>query len=255
MGQSFLAKQAKTKKSRAVAEAEFLAAHFQLDPDGKLPEDEQAGNKGVKARNAQKARLYDFPRIPDVELQRLEGIIEKYGLPLSAMSSRVAAYVLRRVMADYFKLSTLRRAIKPPMFTPEELVELMRVLKVKPAQLAEMVAPPRDPDARNNSLGSIHRWMHGASTPTSLLAIKINRLIEQNVRNTRTGGFPGKFDGVARSNRPETVLRRERKYRERRRGKEEMVIPVSQSAKEALERKADATTEPATPDQRGDESG
>jgi len=247
MGQSFLAKQAKTKKSRAVAEAEFLAAHFQLDPDGKLPEDEQAGNKGVKARNAQKARLYDFPRIPDGELQRLEGIIEKYGLPLSVMSSRIAAFVLRRVMADYFRLSTLRRAVRPPMFTAEELVELMRVLQVKPAQLADMVSPPKD-GGRNNALGSIHRWMHGASTPTSLLAIKINRLIEQNVRHTRTGGFPGKFDGVARSTRPETVLRRERKYKERRRGKEEMVIPVSQSAKEALERKADAT-ESETPDE------
>jgi hypothetical protein len=224
-----------------VAEAEFLAAHFQLDAEGKLPEDEQAGNKGVKARNAQKAQLYDFPRIPDGELQRLEGIIEKYGLPLSVMSSRIAAFVLRRVMADYFRLSTLRRTIKPPMFTAEELVELMRVLQLKPAQLADVVSPPKD-GGRNNALGSIHRWMHGASTPTSLLAIKINRLIEQNVRRVGTGGFPGKFEGVPRSNRPETVLRRERKYRERRVAREEMVIPVSQSAKDAMERKADAET-------------
>ena len=240
MGQSWLARKAKTDKARRLAESQFLAAHFQLDPQGRLPEEEQAGNKGVRARAADHKRLTDFPVIPPGELQRLEGIIEKYGLPLTALSSRVAAFVMRRVMLDYFKMSNLRKTTKPPMFTPEELVELMRVLQVKPTQLADMVAPPKE-GGRNNALGSIHRWMHGASTPTSLLAIKINRLIEQRVRRSMVGGYPGKIEGVPHSDKPVTVERRERKYKERRRKKEEMVIPVSQSAREALEREADAS--------------
>lgn len=251
-GQSWLARKTKTEKALRLAESQFLANHFQLDAQGRLPEEEQAGNKGVKARSADRRRLTDFPVMPPGELQRLEGIIEKYGLPLTALSSRVASFVMRRVMFDYFKMSNLRRTTKPPMFTPEELTELMRVLKVKPTQLADMVAPPKE-GGRNNALGSIHRWMHGASTPTSVLAIKINRMIEQNVRRVRTGGFPGKFEGVELSAKPETVKRRTRVRNQRRRGEEEMVIPVSQSAKEALEREADASARPdVSAEDRGD---
>jgi hypothetical protein len=237
-GKSWLAKKARTERERNLAEAEFLARHFQLDERGALPEEEKSQNKGVGERQERVRRLTAYPPIPPGELQRLEGIIKSYGLPLSALSSDTAAFVVRRVMVDFHRLAVLRRTLAKPMFTADELIELMRVLKVKPAQLAEMVAPGTG-TTRNNAMGSIHRWMHGASRPTSVLAIRLNRMIEQNVRRAPSGGAPLKREEAQLSQKPETVRRRAQKQRKRQEDRIEAPLAYAVRKEEA-----DATETP-----------
>lgn len=236
LGKTIQARRAQTDRTARIAEAEWLANHFQLDPQGRLPADEQAGNFSVKQRRDNRSRLTDFPRIPEGELMRLEGIIQKYGLPLATLSSDVAAFVVRRVMMDFHRLSALRRGIKDGMFTSEELLELLTVLKVNPGQFAEMVWP----DNVTASRGNVYRWLHGISKPTGLMAIKVNRMIEQMVRRKGSkGGMPEMSKGMGTSDNPVSAARRERKYRQRRR-EGEMDIPLARSAQE----EADANSGP-----------
>ena len=243
-GKSWLAQKARTDRERRVAEAEWLAKHFQLDDKGRLPENEAAQDKGVKARETIRKKLTDFPRINDGELARLEGIIQRYGLPLAAMSSETASFVVRRVMMDFHRLSVLRRALKEPLFTPDELIELMRVLQVKPTQLAEMVAPQNP----NNARGSIFRWMHGAAHPTSVLGLKINRLIEQHVRHPKRGGFPGPRKESELVQDGDTARRR-RSYRaKKQREAEGMFIPLAPSARKHKEEADAAARQDAGPE-------
>ena len=241
-GQSWLARKPKTDRERKKAEAEWLARHLQLSEKGSLPEDERSHSNGLEERAKRYAALTAYPRIPEGELARLEGIIKKYGLPLSALSSDTAAFVVRRVMMDFHRLSTLRRAIRKPMFTPVELIELMRVMRLKPTQLAEMVAPGVGV-TRDNAVGSIHRWMHGASQPTSVLGVRLNRMIEQNVRRKGSGGNPEATRGVVKSDKKETAKRRARKARAAERV--QMEIPLSYAAQQARKAReeADATDE------------
>ena len=241
-GKSWLAKKARTDRERNRAEAEFLARHLQLDERGTLPEEEKSQNKGVAERQDRIRRLTNYPPIPPGELSRLEGIIKTYGLPLSALSSDTAAFVVRRVMVDFHRLSVLRRSLAKGLFTPDELVELMRVLKVKPAQLAEMVSPGSGV-TRNNAMNSIHRWMHGASRPTSVLGIRLNRMIEQNVRRVPSGGAPLKREEAQLSQKPQTVRRRAQKQRKRQEGWIE--APLAYAVRKEA---ADATDTTETPD-------
>jgi hypothetical protein len=236
-GQSWLARKTREAKARNRAEAEFLARHFQLTAQGALPESDRSTRQSVADREAKRQDLMDFPRIPDGELERLEGIIKRYGMPMTALSSDVAAFVVRRVMSDFFRLSILRRSIRKPMFTPDELVELMREMRLKPAQLAEVLAPGSGISV-NAAMNSIQRWMHGVSAPTSVLGVKVNRMIEQRVRRRPAGGAPMQRREEDLSQKPETVRRRVQKARLRAKG--QMEIPLSYAAQKARE-EADAT--------------
>lgn len=241
-GQTWLARKSKTDRERRRAEAEWLSNHFQLNGRGSLPEDEKSTHKSVKEREERYKALTAYPRIPEGELERLEGIITRYGLPLSALSSDTAAFVVRRVMMDFHRLSTLRRAIRKPMFTPDELIELMRVLRLKPTQLAEMVAPGAGV-GRDAAINSIQRWMHGVSQPTSVLGVKVNRMIEQNVRRRPSGGVPRPRSEEELSQKKDTARRRASRARARAEG--QMEIPLSYAAQKAREEaeQADATKE------------
>ena len=236
-GKSALARKARTDRERNRSEAEWLAQHLQLTATGSLPEEEKSTHKSEAERKRRYASLLAFPPMPPAEVAYLAHLIKNYGLPLSALPSDTAAFVVRRVMMDFHRLSVLRRTLSPPMFTPDELLELMRVLKVNPTQLAELTF--RGATTRWNAVGSIHRWMHGASKPTSVLAIKINRLIEQNVRRKASGGHPEMQRGKEISDKPQTVERRERKTRARRRSDSGIAIPLSYAAQRARE-EADA---------------
>jgi hypothetical protein len=238
-GKSWLARKAKTDRERRMAEAEFLAKHLQLDERGRLPSDEAARDLSLEGRQARYAQLTNYPRIPEGERDRLEHIIATYGLPLSALSSDTAAFIVRRVMMDFHKLSSLRRANTAPMFTPEELIELMQHLKVTPTQLADMLAGSQGPAAVNNARGSVFRWMHGASKPTSTLAVKLNALIDRYVRRPLRGGYPAprKEEDLAKD--PETAKRRTR-YRAQQE-RRAIPIPLAPSARKDRPGEADAT--------------
>lgn len=236
-GKSWLARKAKTDRERRIAEAAFLANHLKLDERGRLPENERSGDKSLQARQERYAKLLNYPPIPEGERQRLEGLIARYGLPLTALSSETAAFIVRRVMMDFHKLSSLRRANSEPMFTPEELIELMRVLKVTPTQLADMLVGNQGPQATNNFRGSIFRWMHGASKPTSTLALKVNALIERYVRRPqRSGGYPAPRKEDQLSTEKDTVRRRNSRWAQEE--KRAIPIPLAPSARKD---RADAT--------------
>lgn len=243
-GNTVLAKRAKLERDKATAEAEWLAHHLQLDSRGRVPErwawdgSMDRSNRGPQARKKNYDALTNYPRIPDGELERLEGIIQKYGLPLAALSSDVAAFVVRRVMVDFYRLASLRRQTRKGLFTQDEFIALLKHLEMNPKQFAEYLGTANPNAARN----SIYRWFHGISAPTGILAIKVNRLIEQQIRRkgVRTGGNAERFRGTHTSDNPITAERRARKERERRR-EAEMHIPLARSAQE---READATERP-----------
>lgn len=245
-GKSWMARKARADRAKRVSDAEWLANHFQLSPSGSLPEDERSTHKSAKEREERYASLMAFPRIPEHELQELERLIGAYGVPLSDLSSDTAAFVVRRVMMDFHRLSTLRRAVRKPLFTPDELVGLMREMRLKPAQLAEVLAPGAGISA-NAAMNSINRWMHGVSQPTSVLGVKVNRLIEQRVRRRPAGGAPMARREEDLSQKKETASRRARKERQDRQG--QMQIPLSYAAQKAREEAdADETTESAETD-------
>ena len=214
LGQSKLARDARTSKASAQAEAEWLARHFQLDAQGRLDSSESGEKLTKSQRDAKHKRLTDFPRIPEGELQRLEEIIKRYGLPLAALSSDTAAFVVRRVMLDYWRLSILRRRIRPPMFTPEELVALLQEMNLQVAGLADLLTPDRKSGTNN----MLWRWIHGVNAPSGTVALRVNRLIEQHVRRKkRTDAPPSRVipgrRGAYTSTNPSTVARRQRKWR------------------------------------------
>lgn len=243
LGQSKLARDARAKKAQQRAEAEFLARHYQLDQRGRLPESEASFKLSVKARQNRSRLMRDYPPIPEGELERLEGIIKAYGMPMLRLSSDTAAFVMRRVMLDFHSLATLRRVVRPPMFTPEELIALMQALDVRPFQLARLVDPKRY-DAAN---AMIHRWLHGVNYPTGVTAVRVNRMIEQHVRRkvapvsvgsaTDRRRIPGRVTDEAQlSQNPKTVRRRRNKGG---RGIERATnVPLSRASIEAREARA-----------------
>lgn len=221
-----MARDSKRRLESARAEAEYLARHFQLDEKGRLDSSESGTKMSFAQREAKQERLTNFPVMPEGERERLEGLIKRYGLPLAALSSDTAAFVVRRVMLDWFKLNVLRRAIKPGLFTQEELIELMRELQVQPSGLAEMVDPAR----KGPMINMIHRWLHGVNRPVGLGAIRVNRLIEQHVRRKKSAGGTPRGRGTY-SIRADTIDRRNRW----RASQHVTDAPVSRAAKEATD--------------------
>lgn len=182
---STVAKRAITKREAARAEAEWLANHFQLV--GTTLGIESSSVMSAHKREAYRARLTAFPRMPDHELQELQRIIGAYGLPIASLDSDTAAFVLRRVMLEYFKLNTLKRANTPGLFTKEELLELMHRQGWTTSDLAAITKA----DDHRGGLTNISRWLNGASVPQGIHAMRVNRLIEQHVRKAdkrRPGG-------------------------------------------------------------------
>ena len=247
LGEIKIARDARTKRMLAEADAAWMAKHFQLTEDGKLDPKESA-QLTAKERAAKYKRLTDFPRIPPGELDRLERIIAQYGLPLAALSSDIAAFVLRRVLIEYHRLTTLHRRTNKGLFTPEELLELLTVMQLKPWELADALrggqVGTRDRHAINNL---IQRWLHGVNKPNGITAIRVNSLIEQHVRKTkaRAGGFPAvSRPGVARSENPDTVQRRTRRERQRK----PAVAPLTKAAMAEMEAQHDAASPDPTPE-------
>lgn len=226
-GQSALARRWKREYESKVAEAEWLQRHFKLEDGGRLSRGEATHGLSKKRREEREDALTAFPRMPEHDLQELQRLIGAYGLPLARMDSDTAAFILRRVLLDYFKLTILRRSIRKPMFTPDELIELMRVMRLKPAQLAQVIQP----DNYNAAMGNISRWMHGASQPTGVTAMKVNRLIEQQVRRKKSGGFPALRPEGELSDKPDTARRRNQWRKQHGKdGSKDAVIPVSKAA-------------------------
>jgi hypothetical protein len=180
-------------------------------------------------RDAYQARLTAFPRMPDHDLQELQRIVGAYGLPIAQLDSDTAAFVLRRVMHEYFKLSILKRASKPGMFTPDELLELMHRRGWTPIELASITRAD-DPRA---GLSNISRWLNKASMPQGIHAMRVNRLIEQYVRKPdqrRTGGNLGQRRKNPTEN-PDSIRRRE--YDRARRKIDN--VPTASAAREEQE--------------------
>lgn len=223
--ESTVARRAKVKRERQKAEAEWLANHFQLEGT-RYGAHENSTNLTIRQRMDRQEALVAFPRIPDHELQELQRLIGAYGLPIARMDSDTAAFVLRRVLLDYFKLNILRRATKPPMFTPEELLALLRAMKLQPVELAHMTSP----NNHNAGLGNIMRWLNGGTHPTGIHAMKVNRMIEQHVRRKPSGGNPSR-QAKNRSENPETIKRAIRRARTRT----TVDAPLASAAKQAME--------------------
>lgn len=247
LGQTYHARRIHTNREAMRVEAEFLARHFQMNERGKLPDEESAKNLSIESRRARIDRLTKFPPIPLGELERLQGIIARYGLPLAQMDSDSAAFVVRRVMLDFFRMGVLRRDSRPGLFTREELIELLRVMKLRPSQLAESVAGRTI--TKDAAIGNIDRWLHEAARPSGMMAERVNRLIEQHVRHPKRGGFPVPRQEDELVQEAETAKRR-RRYRaqEERRA---IPIPLAPSARE----NADATETNEQPPRAGQRRG
>jgi hypothetical protein len=229
LGQGKTATALDALRTLSLREAEALAKHFQLTERGTLRNDESQQHMGRSKRRTKIVGLHEFPPAPPKAKEAVERFVATYGLPLQDLSSDTAAFILRRVMYDYFRLAILRRQKKEPLFTPDELIELMRVMRLKPFQLAEFLSAG-DPKQRNSLSGLIHRWMHGASRPVGVRAMRVNRLIEQQVRRPRsqTGGTARYKTAGEYSTNPESVRRRLAWLRRKERGKE--LIPIAKSA-------------------------
>jgi hypothetical protein len=209
-------------------EMRALARHYQLTDEGKFNDEESQEKLSRAERDAQLAALHDFPPIPEIALRELERLIGAYGLPMEALSSDKAAFVFRRVVSDFHRMRTLYRDYAlhaRAIFTPEELNELMRVLGLRPYQLAELVDPAR----KNAVNGAIHRWARGQSVPSaahSTSAAKINRLIEQHVRR------PNKARVTGESPRPSGAAKRRRRSETLR---DSLRVPLASASRERKE--------------------
>jgi hypothetical protein len=226
---STIAKKAITKRESARVEAEWLARHFQLEGTSLGTESSTAMSSAK--REAYRARLTAFPRMPEHELQELERIIGAYGLPVARLSSDTAAFVLRRIMMEYFKLNVLKRAITPGLFTKDELLELLHRRGWTTSDLAAITRAD-DPRA---GLSNIARWLNGASNPVGIHAMRVNRLIEQHVRKAdqrRSGGNLGQRLKSPSEN-PETVKRNARARKSRTLSRDQ--VPTASAAVEAEE--------------------
>jgi hypothetical protein len=201
-----------------------VAAHFQM-VEGARPDSERKERLSRHRREAQWAALRDFPPIPEHSLRELERLIGTYGLPLMELSSTTAAFVVRRVMSDYHRIRQLRRDYTTKaLFTPEEMLALLRVLQLRPWQLADMI----DPDNQHTVNAAIHRWLSGLHAPTGKSggghAFTVARLIEQHVRRPSRG----RATPAEPASAPSGAAKRRRKERELAEG---LVIPLATSAR------------------------
>jgi len=229
---STLARRARVKREQQRAEAEWIAHHFQLDGT-KLGKGESTATLSLSGRKTRQDNLTAFPRMPDHELQELQRIIGAYGLPIAQLDSDTAAFILRRVMLDYYKLNILRRALKPGMFTPDELLALLHAMKLNPAELGA-ISKPNDP---HGGLTNVLRWLNEASRPQGIHAVRVNRLIEQYVRKVPSGGNRGQIASRGRSEKPATVERAARRATKPRYVTDAPLASAAKAAKLALEGK------------------
>lgn len=227
---SVLTKRAKTKLESQRAEAEWLANHFQLE-GASLGRREATKHLSMSGRKNRITRLTAFPRMPDYELQEFQRLIGAYGLPIAQLDSDTAAFVVRRVMLDYFKLGILRRAIKPPMFTSAELLELLHAMHLTPQELGRLTNPGNP----SGGFANLTRWLNEASKPTGIHAVRVNRLIEQHVRRAKK--LP---EGMARDNTEGRAIRRARAKPERY-----VEAPQSSASLKAREAGEDSETDGA----------
>ena len=203
------------RRAYRLAQAKKMAAHFQLTPDGKVPESETSHTMGMVARDDRDDKLRDYPEMPLGELELLEDIIREYGLPLDRLHTDVAAFIFRRVMIDYRTFALLQRARRPPLFTPQELVELLRVLGLNQYQFSKLLTPGRTPQKAYSTYVMLQRWVQGENVPVGIMAQRVNALITQHVR--RKGGLTTNArvtDESKLSQAPDTVRRRRGKRRQ-----------------------------------------
>lgn len=203
-----------------VDQARRMSEHFQME-DGHLPAGEQSVSRSAQSREAAYQALRDFPPIPPHVLRDLERILGTYGLPLMELSSDNAAFVVRRVMSDYHRVRMLHRDYtKGALFTPEELLQLLRALKLRPWQLAQVV----DPDRSHVVHAAIMRWLSGQHVPVGRSgtgpAVRVGRLIEQHVRRPSKGR-------ATPAGTPSGAARRRRRRQELGEG---MTIPLASAA-------------------------
>jgi succinate dehydrogenase flavin-adding protein (antitoxin of CptAB toxin-antitoxin module) len=235
-GASAQARWNRGRRAERLERARRMAIHLGLTATGGLPEDETGHNLSPKQRDERDDRLRTgFEEITPEALKALESLIDRYGLPLEELDTRIAAFVLRRVLLEYRNMAYLQRDQRQGMFTPQELVELMRVLHVNQHQLADLLAGQASPQKRYQTYVMIQRWVHGINKPTGVTALKANRMIELHVRRKTRGGM--KPEGSREpdeelSDKPATVERRTR-WRKRRAGEGEMDIPLSTAAQQA----------------------
>jgi hypothetical protein len=212
------------KRAAVAQEIDQIARHLQL-PGGRMPEDERGERLSRHEREAVWRKLRDFPPIPEPYLHELERLIGMYGMPLMELSSDTAAFVVRRVVSDYHRVRVLRRDYTAKaLFTPDELLALLRTLRLRPWQLAEIV----DPDRQHTVNAAVHRWLAGLHAPTGKVgsgyAFTVNRLIEQHVRRPSKGRpVPSGSSGSAKRRRKERAL------------VEGLFIPLASSARQRKE--------------------
>jgi hypothetical protein len=174
--------------------------------------------------------------MPAAVLESLEDILKRYGLPLERLSSETAAFVLRRVLLDYHYMPLLQRTYRAPLFTPEELVELMRLLRVNPHQLADLLAPHGSPQKKYGIYVMIQRWVAGINNPVGLVAQRVSHMIAANVRRKTAPPANAQVEDSSRLSRaPETVRRREDKRRQREAEQARVRAPLSRAAQRELE--------------------
>lgn len=227
------------------AELRVLAARYGLTERGTLPEGEQVASISREKRDRIIAKLTGYPVIPDGELALLNDLLRHYGLPVERLDPDVAAFVIRRAQYEFKRFATLQRKPEVPMFTPQELLELLKEMRLRQFALAKLLQPD-NPEAAYNA---IQRWLHDLNYPRGVLAMRVNRLIDLHVRNRRRpGGFPAERAPGELSANPETVVRRNRLDRARARLEADRTIPLSTEAKRVRLPKTPGRPSSETPD-------
>jgi hypothetical protein len=190
------ARESERLRIKNAAEADFMRKHLRLDNEGLAVPTTQAG------REAERRKLLEFPPMPEHVRLELEQIVRLYGLPLAALSSDVAAFIVRRSNFEFRSVASRKRSGRPPLFTADELRQLLQVMGMEPADLAEMLTTTKP--QKHSLYGSINRWMTGENYPTTGIALRVNALIERRVRRT----YASESGSRASSTNPDTVRRR-----------------------------------------------
>jgi hypothetical protein len=222
---------ARGRRLARLAHAKKMAEHLRLTDQGRIPEAEYARNQGAHGRDDYDAKLRHYPEMPEAVLTTLVDILTRYGLPLEALPSDTAAFVLRRVLLDYRYMALLQRQDRPAMFTVDELIELMRVLGTNQHQLADLLAPHGSPQDKYGIYVMIQRWVQGVNRPWGLTAHRVNQLINQYVRRKRVTTNASIKDEAKLSHHPETERRRADKRRQAEAEQRRLNVPISRAAK------------------------
>ena len=207
-------------RAQAAADVAYMYEHLAMDGGVSM------ATRGKAEREAERDRLMNFPLMPDHVRLELEQIIQLYGLPLATLTPSVAQFILRRVMFEYRSTISKKRTTRTPLFTKEELRELLTVMGLEPMDLAEMLA--NGTRSKSSIYQSINRWMTDEGRPTnSGAALRINAMIQRRVRQK----YASESGSRISSTNPDTARRRAQWNRQ----KVAKNIPLAPSAKEALD--------------------